>query len=100
MQWRKIVVSSSSCHIARRILCWPDVNYETESWLRYGLPSLVDPSTVEEKRSMIPELSGFENGQLDNRLVEERRRVLDLNSAVERRERLGGVLNYYERRVA
>ena len=37
---------------------------------------------------------------LDNRLVEERQRVLDLNSAVERRERLGGILNYYERRAA
>jgi len=37
---------------------------------------------------------------LDNRLIEERQRVLDLNSAVERRERLGGILNYYERRAA
>jgi transposase InsO family protein len=37
---------------------------------------------------------------LDNRLIEERQRVLDLNSAVERLERLGGILNYYERRAA
>ena len=37
---------------------------------------------------------------LDNRLIEERSGVIDMNSAVERRERLGGVLNYYERRAA
>ena len=37
---------------------------------------------------------------LDNRLIAERQRVLDQNSAVERRERLGGILNYYERRAA
>ena len=37
---------------------------------------------------------------LDNRLVEERQGVVDMNSAVERHERLGGVLNYYDRRAA
>ncbi len=37
---------------------------------------------------------------LDNRLIEERRGVVDTNSAIERHERLGGVLNYYERRAA
>jgi transposase InsO family protein len=37
---------------------------------------------------------------LDNRLIEERSGVINMNSAVERRERLGGVLNYYERRAA
>ena len=37
---------------------------------------------------------------LDNRLIEERQGVVDMNSAVERLERLGGVLNYYDRRAA
>ena len=37
---------------------------------------------------------------LDNRLIEEQQGVVDLNSAVARHERLGGVLNYYERRAA
>ena len=37
---------------------------------------------------------------LDNRLIEKPKGVIDMNSAVERRERLGGVLNYYERRAA
>jgi len=37
---------------------------------------------------------------LDNRLIEEQQGVVDLNSAVVRHERLGGVLNYYERRAA
>jgi putative transposase len=37
---------------------------------------------------------------LDNRLIEERNGAVDMNSAIERRERLGGVLNYYERRAA
>ena len=35
---------------------------------------------------------------LDNLLIEERHGVVDVNSAVVRHERLGGVLNYYERR--
>ena len=37
---------------------------------------------------------------LDNRLIEERRGVVDTNSAIERHERLGGVLNYYDQRTA
>jgi len=37
---------------------------------------------------------------LDNRLIEERNGVIDMTSAVECHERLGGVLNYYERRAA
>jgi putative transposase len=37
---------------------------------------------------------------LDNRLVEEGNGAVDMNSAIERRERLGAVLNYYERRAA
>jgi transposase InsO family protein len=37
---------------------------------------------------------------LDNRLIEEQQGVVDMNSAVGRHERLGGVLNYYERRAA
>jgi transposase InsO family protein len=37
---------------------------------------------------------------LDNRLIEEPPGVVDMNSAVVRHERLGGVLNYYERRAA
>jgi transposase InsO family protein len=37
---------------------------------------------------------------LDNRLIEEQPGVVDLNSSVVRHERLGGVLNYYERRAA
>jgi transposase InsO family protein len=37
---------------------------------------------------------------LGNRLVEERQGVVDMNAAVGRHERLGGVLNYYERRAA
>ena len=37
---------------------------------------------------------------LDNRLIEKPHVVVDLNSAVIRNERLGGVLNYYERRAA
>ena len=37
---------------------------------------------------------------LDNRLIEEPPDAVDMNSAVERHERLGGVLNYYERRAA
>jgi len=37
---------------------------------------------------------------LDNRLIEERSGVIDMNFAIERHERLGGVLNYYETRAA
>jgi len=37
---------------------------------------------------------------LDKRLIDNRRSVVDMNSAVERRERLGGVLNYYYRSAA
>jgi hypothetical protein len=37
---------------------------------------------------------------LHNRLIEDRQGVVDMNSAVVRHERLGGVLNYYERRAA
>jgi transposase InsO family protein len=37
---------------------------------------------------------------LDNRLIEELPGVVDMNSAIVRHERLGGVLNYYERRAA
>jgi hypothetical protein len=37
---------------------------------------------------------------LDNRLIEKPQVVVDINSAVVRNERLGGVLNYYERRAA
>jgi len=37
---------------------------------------------------------------LENRLIEEQQGVVDLNSAVAHHERLGGVLNYYERRAA
>jgi len=37
---------------------------------------------------------------LDNRLIEKPKGVFDMNSAVARHERLGGVLNYYERRAA
>jgi transposase InsO family protein len=37
---------------------------------------------------------------LDNRLIEKPSGAVDMNSAVVRHERLGGVLNYYERRAA
>ncbi len=37
---------------------------------------------------------------LDNRLLEELPGVVDMDSAVVRHERLGGILNYYERRAA
>ena len=37
---------------------------------------------------------------LGNRLIEKPHGVVDMNSAVVRHERLGGVLNYYERRAA
>jgi putative transposase len=37
---------------------------------------------------------------LCNRLVEKRDGVVDIDSAVRRRESLGGILNYYERRAA
>jgi putative transposase len=37
---------------------------------------------------------------LENRLIEQRQGVVDTNSSVLRHERLGGVLNYYERRAA
>jgi putative transposase len=37
---------------------------------------------------------------LEYRMIEEQQGVVDLNSAVARRKRLGGVLNYYERRAA
>jgi hypothetical protein len=37
---------------------------------------------------------------LDNRLIEKPRVVVDMDSAVVRHERLGGVPNYYERRAA
>jgi hypothetical protein len=38
--------------------------------------------------------------ELDNRLIDEQQGVVDMNSAVARHERLGGVLSYYERRAA
>ncbi len=37
---------------------------------------------------------------LDNRLIEERHGAVDMDSALARHERLGGILNYYERRAA
>ena len=37
---------------------------------------------------------------LDNRLIEKPEGEVDMNSAVVRNERLGGILNYYERRAA
>jgi putative transposase len=37
---------------------------------------------------------------LDNRLIEKPHCVISMDSVIERRERLGGVLNYYERRAA
>ena len=37
---------------------------------------------------------------IDNRLIEKPQGEVDMNSAVVRHERLGGVLNYYERRAA
>jgi hypothetical protein len=37
---------------------------------------------------------------LSNRLIEERQGTVDMNSAVVRHQRLGGVLSYYERRAA
>jgi len=37
---------------------------------------------------------------LDNQLIEKPKGVVDMNSPVVRDERLGGVLNYYERRAA
>jgi transposase InsO family protein len=37
---------------------------------------------------------------LDNRLIEKPKVVVDMNSAVVRNERLGGVLNYYARKAA
>ena len=37
---------------------------------------------------------------LENRLIEERHAVAGMDSAIERHQRLGGVLNYYERRAA
>jgi transposase InsO family protein len=37
---------------------------------------------------------------LDNRLLEELPGVVDMDSAVVRHERLGGILNYYERKAA
>ena len=40
------------------------------------------------------------NAQLENRPIEKLYRVINMNSAVERHERMGGILNYYERRAA
>ena len=37
---------------------------------------------------------------LENELIEERSDELDMNAAVECRERVGGVLKYYDRRAA
>jgi hypothetical protein len=37
---------------------------------------------------------------LDNRLIEKAHGAVDMELDVERHERLGGVLNYYERRAA
>ncbi len=37
---------------------------------------------------------------LDNRLIEKLHGVINMNSAVECHERMGGILNYYERRAA
>ena len=92
IQRREIVASLSSCHIASRILHRPDVDYETESWSSFGLSSNVDPSSVEGESSMIPVRSSFENRQPSG--------VINMNSAVERHERMDGVLNYYDRRAA
>ncbi len=37
---------------------------------------------------------------LENELIEDRSGTADMNSDVERHERLGGILNYYYRRAA
>ncbi len=37
---------------------------------------------------------------LNNELIEDRRRAADMSGDVGRRERLGGILNYYYRRAA
>ncbi len=49
---------------------------------------------------MIPRRTDIENPQGDNRLIEKPQGEVDMNSAVGRNERLGGVLNYSERRAA
>ncbi len=84
----------------RCILHGVTAQYETDSSAGLGLSSVVDLSSTERKSSINPRRTEFENTQLDNRLIEERSGVINMNSAVERRERLGGVLNYYERRAA
>ncbi len=37
---------------------------------------------------------------LNNQLIEERHGAIEMNSSIVRHERLGGVLNYYDRRAA
>ena len=54
IQRREIVVSSSRCRIAGRILHGFDVQCETEYWAGSRLPPGVDPSSTEGKRSMMP----------------------------------------------
>lgn len=37
---------------------------------------------------------------LNNQLIEERHGAIEMHSSIVRHERLGGVLNYYDRRAA
>jgi hypothetical protein len=49
---------------------------------------------------MIPVRSSFENRQIGNELIDDQRGMTSMIGGTERRERLGGMLNYYHRRAA
>ena len=82
---------------------------EVGSWIRESLKSeclsQIIPLGERHLRHAVKEYTEHyhveRNHQgLDNGLIEERQGVVDMSSAVVRRERLGGVLNDYEKRAA
>ena len=70
--------------------------------IRYFVLFEIDLKTRKvEIAGILPRPNGEWNLQgLDNRLIKEPSGAVDMTSAVVHHERLGGVLNYYERRAA
>jgi len=63
MERRRSITSLNRGHIGRCILHGITAQYETESLSGSGLPSVVDRSSAERKRSMIPRWTDIENRQ-------------------------------------
>jgi len=86
----------------------PNLNAYAERFIRSiksECLAQIIPLGEQHLRNAVKEYTEHYHGErnhqgLENRLIEEQHGVVDMDSAIERRERLSGVLNYYERRAA